>query len=253
MRDEEFRELLRQGVDEEDPTPEFVDSVLAQIDDEPAHATGDLAMDGDLPEAGLGAPAADGRRPGSARWWIRGGLAVAAAALVVLGIVVTGDGEDTTRLATEGGDRATDPDPSSTAPAPTADASPDLGTGDVQVTVRWAGPGDLNLAVVEPSGQLIRWGTSDGATQTSPTGGQIVDNDYGRCGEPEEAPHVENVFWPEGGAPAGEYRAWVESTFTCGGAVDYTIEVRVMGELVASDAGEIVALETSPPITFEAP
>ena len=102
-----------------------------------------------------------------------------------------------------------------------------LGSGDVQVTLRWPSDADLDLVVIDPLGQEAS------RSSTTPEGGQLdVDSNIG-C---DNDGSVENVFWPEGAAPAGEYTVVVEG-FTvdgCGGG-DYEISVRVSGQ---------------PPITF---
>ena len=177
MREEDLDRLLG-DVHGDDPSPQFVTSLRARLDEEltkgPPLAdppTDHPPGDDDLSDVRPITPPPSGEeRSGSAKWWIRGGLAVAAAALVVVGIVVADDGEDATRLATEGGDPAADTVPPGTAPASTVDPPPVLGTGDVQVTLRWIGGGDLDLLVAEPSGDLIGVSATFGAAMTSASG-----------------------------------------------------------------------------------
>lgn len=263
MREEDLERLLG-DVHGDDPSPQFVTSLRARLDQElaegppPDGPLGDRSRgDDDMSDISVVTPPGDTQRAESAKWWIRGGLAVAAAALIVVGIVVADDGQDAARLATEGGDPAADTVPPGT-DAPDTGPAGELGTGDVQVTLRWTGGGDPNLFVAEPSGDVIGQGSAVqglglGAAMTSASGGRLEGNDFGRCGEPEEAPHAENVFWPAGGAPSGEYRAFITGKFGCGGPLDYTIEVKVLGEVVVSESGSIVAGEVSPQIAFEVP
>lgn len=81
----------------------------------------------------------------------------------------------------------------------TRPGEPELGTGDVQMTLRWGSTADLDLSVVDPTGAQI-----DYANPTSPSGGQLdVDSNFD-CAT-ASATGVENVFWPTGAAPDGEY------------------------------------------------
>lgn len=98
---------------------------------------------------------------------------------------------------------ATDP------PEPGRPGEPDLGTGDVQVTLRWSSTADLDLSVVDPTGSQI-----DFANRTSPSGGQLdVDSNYD-C-ETATSAGVENVFWPPGAAPDGVYTITVTYFDVC--------------------------------------
>ncbi len=106
-----------------------------------------------------------------------------------------------------------------------------LGTGDVQVTLRWDNRSDLDLYVTEPNGIQIYHGN-----RLSDTGGQLdVDANY-PCGE--NLNYVENIFWPTGYAPTGSYQVWVREFDRCGEnvAANWSLVVLVNGR---------VALETS--------
>lgn len=92
----------------------------------------------------------------------------------------------------------------------------DLGTGDVQVTLTWDSSTDVDLHVVEPSGEEIWFGD-----RSSATGGQLdVDNTV--------AFGPENIFWPVGSAPNGTYSVYVHYYSTNGfsGVTNYTVFVR---------------------------
>lgn len=99
-------------------------------------------------------------------------------------------------------------DPSCGEPPPD---EPVLGTGDVQVTLRWFSTADLDLAVVDPTGARI-----DYATRSSPSGGTLDVDSNGGCSGATSSP-VENVFWPTGTAPDGEYRITVDYFDVCPG------------------------------------
>jgi hypothetical protein len=99
---------------------------------------------------------------------------------------------------------------------------PVLGTGDVQVTLRWDAPVDLDLHVIDPSGEEISY-----SNRISSSGGNLdVDANAG-C-SPMMTNPVENVFWPTGGAPSGQYQVSVVYYMDCGysSPVSYTVTIK---------------------------
>jgi hypothetical protein len=107
-------------------------------------------------------------------------------------------------------------------------SEPVLGTGDVQVTLRWSAPVDLDLQVIDPAGQEI-WYQSP----SSSTGGILDVDANGNCQNMVSSP-VENVFWPYGSAPSGGYQVLVVYYMTCGyaGPVDYEVTVRQNDQVI---------------------
>lgn len=85
-----------------------------------------------------------------------------------------------------------------------------VGTGDVQVTLAWASPTDLDLAVVAPGGEMVWFGNA------SARNGGLLDRDT-HCGN-FQLGRPENIFWPQGSAPRGRYRVVVSYYRDCGGA-----------------------------------
>jgi hypothetical protein len=75
-------------------------------------------------------------------------------------------------------------------------------TGDVQVSLMWNNNNDLDLSVICPSGERISFDN-----RFSQCSGRLdVDmNESETSAEP-----IENVFWPRGQAPVGNYRVFVE-------------------------------------------
>jgi hypothetical protein len=102
-----------------------------------------------------------------------------------------------------------------------------LGTGDVQVTLRWWSTVDLDLSVTDPAGEMVYFSHPAGAS-----GGRL-DRDANYPCDTATASPVENVFWPPGGAPAGPYRVTVTYRTSCGdrGPQDYELIVRLDGEV----------------------
>ncbi|MBS1195741.1 MAG: hypothetical protein H6R33_461 [Actinobacteria bacterium] len=119
-----------------------------------------------------------------------------------------------------------------------------LGTGDVQVTLRWGSTVDLDLAVIDPAGARI-----DYSSKTSASGGQL-DHDANYPCETGTGTPVENVFWPPGGAPAGHYVVTVTFLTGCGSGTDqpFQLIIRLDGE-VAQEVSQ--AINPGSPLTFE--
>jgi hypothetical protein len=138
-----------------------------------------------------------------------------------------------------GGD---DNPPSTTAPPSTTEApgttlppstTAPLGTGDVQVTLQWAGGVDLDLHVIDPAGDEINY-----SSRTSPSGGQLDQDAQSEC-----SGCVENIFWPSGGAPPGEYQVFVVN-FSGAPDTSYSLDIRVGGEIIASPDGSVGATQS---------
>jgi hypothetical protein len=92
-------------------------------------------------------------------------------------------------------------------------------TSDVQVSVSWDAPSDVDLHVVDPSGTDIYYGN-----QTSPTGGQLDVDSNAACSI--DGKQVENIRWP-GAAPGGVYIVRVDYWDSCGvGATNYLVTVK---------------------------
>jgi len=74
-------------------------------------------------------------------------------------------------------------------------------SSDVQVSLMWNNYNDLDLHIVCPSGERLH-----GGNKTSACGG-VLDVDANVRAETRKP--VENVFWPEGTAPGGQYHVYV--------------------------------------------
>lgn len=86
---------------------------------------------------------------------------------------------------------------------------PVLGTGDIQVTLRWEGSADLDLAVTDPNGDTAYF-----SSPSTPSGGQLdVDSNAG-CTTSFRSP-IENIFWDSGNNPEGVYTATVSLYSRC--------------------------------------
>lgn len=100
----------------------------------------------------------------------------------------------------------------------------EVGSGSVQVGITWNTMTDVDLHVTEPSGEEIYYGHT-----TSATGGSLdLDSNPG-CNI--DGINAENIFWPEGAAPAGEYAVRVHMYSDCDlGNASGTLTVHHCGE-----------------------
>jgi len=110
----------------------------------------------------------------------------------------------------------------------------DLGSGDIQVTLFWTAPVDLDLKVTDPDGFLISY-----SNRTSPSGGHLDRDANYPCATDITPSPVENIFWPEGEASRGSYGIQVWYTSPCstaGGPVEFTLIVRIGGRTVIEES-----------------
>ncbi len=122
---------------------------------------------------------------------------------------------------------------------------PDVGTGDVQVTLLWAGDADVDLHVIDPAGEEL-----DYSTPFSSSGGQLDRDEIPECGETGD--HAENVFWPTGAAPPGQYQAYVHYYGGCGTGASQTVQltITVRGTVVSEQVFALVQEATSAVVRF---
>jgi uncharacterized protein YfaP (DUF2135 family) len=120
-----------------------------------------------------------------------------------------------------------------------------LGTGDVQVTLRWEGEADLDLHVIDPSGEEIWFGNPQ-----SDSGG-ILDVDANGACEALASP-VENIYWPTGDAPTGLYSVEVVYYQSCGNSapVDYEVTVTLDGDIVDTINAQMITEGEEHPVTI---
>jgi hypothetical protein len=109
------------------------------------------------------------------------------------------------------------------------------GTGDLAFRLRWQGIQDLDLHVREPNGEEIWF-----ADPLSSTGG-ILDVDSNRACTSQAQQPTENIFWPLGQAPSGQYEYWAVLYSDCGASPtpDFTLSVLEGGEVVSEIHGTI--------------
>lgn len=107
-------------------------------------------------------------------------------------------------------------------------------TGDVQVNVHWDTDNDVDLHVVAPNGEEVFWAQPDGAS-----GGQLDLDSNAACYI--DGINNENIYWPTGGAPEGEYIVRVDLWASCDGQdVEYKVTVVLGGTDVSVYDGSFV-------------
>jgi len=119
-------------------------------------------------------------------------------------------------------------------------------SGDVQVTLEWYTTADLDLHVIDPDGAEVYFGN-----RQVTSGGELdVDANF-PCGNATSSP-LENVYWPWGGAPPGEYQVSVNYFGEClgEGPLNYRVIVRVDGAVVGDYSGSMSPGESVPITTF---
>lgn len=98
-----------------------------------------------------------------------------------------------------------------------------VGTGDVQISVAWTDTADVDLHVIDPSGERIFYGHKESAS-----GGTLDLDSNAACARDNIS--NENVVWPANGAPAGEYIVVLDYWSDCNvPRTDYVVTVQVRG------------------------
>lgn len=111
-------------------------------------------------------------------------------------------------------------------PFPEEEEEVTLGTGDIQVTLRWSTTDDLDLAVKDPSGEIVSYRNAKVAS-----GGELDVDSNASCQGTTTNP-VENVFWPTGGAPQGAYEVEVNLFERCANTtepIEFSLTLLVKG------------------------
>ena len=114
-----------------------------------------------------------------------------------------------------------------------------VGNGDVQISVSWSGASDVDLRVTDPSGEEVFFGNL-----TSASGGTLDLDSNAACTIDNK--NNENIVWPVGGAPRGEYRVVVDYWSDCGvPRSDYVVTIQAEGQEPQIFSGSFVGPSTS--------
>lgn len=116
-----------------------------------------------------------------------------------------------------------------------------VGNGDVQISVSWTGASDVDLRVIDPSGEEVYFGNT-----VSASGGTLDLDSNAACSI--DNVNNENIVWPVGGAPRGEYRVVVDYWSDCGVArSDYVVTVQAEGQEPQIFSGSFVGASGANP------
>jgi len=104
-----------------------------------------------------------------------------------------------------------------------------VGNGDVQVSVSWSDTSDVDLHVVDPTGEEIYFGHL-----TSASGGKLDLDSNAACTQDDaQFPHKnnENIVWPVGHGPHGLYTVRLAYWSACNlpGPTQYVVTVATKG------------------------
>ena len=106
-----------------------------------------------------------------------------------------------------------------------------VGTGDVQVSVSWDTPADVDLYVVDPTGEELYYGSRVGEN------GELDLDSNASCSGPDK--RNENVTFPEP-APRGTYTVRVNYWDSCdASSTSYVVTVRVRGQQTRTFSGTL--------------
>jgi hypothetical protein len=99
-------------------------------------------------------------------------------------------------------------------------------SGDVQVSIAWDSPADVDLHVVEPGTEEIYYGNDQSAA-----GGVLDLDSNAACSS--DGPRNENITYPDVTPPSGTYIVRVDYWSACGAAAtNYVVTIRVKGHPV---------------------
>ncbi len=106
-----------------------------------------------------------------------------------------------------------------------------VGTGNVQVSVSWNVDSDVDLHVVDPSGEEVYYGND-----ASTSGGQLDLDSNPNCDI--DGIRNENITWQQ--APAGTYTVRVDLYEACGVTpTEYVVTIQVIGQPTQTFTGTI--------------
>ena len=114
-----------------------------------------------------------------------------------------------------------------------------VGTGAVEVALNWTVPNDLDLHVIDPTGNEIFYGNRTDET----SGVELLDLDS-NAGCTIDNVDAEHVVWPTGKAPHGMYTVRVDNWSNCQNvAASYTVTVEVTGQAPQTFVGSFPATD----------
>lgn len=124
-----------------------------------------------------------------------------------------------------------------------------IGTGDIQISVAWTDTADVDLHVIDPAGGHLYF-----ATDSVASGGRLDLDANAACHKNTlsdgSLAYVsnENVFWPTGGAPNGQYIVYLDYWSDCGVAqTDWVVTLQRQGAAPQVVTGSFVGSASGVP------
>ncbi len=124
-----------------------------------------------------------------------------------------------------------------------------IGTGDIQISVAWTDTADVDLHVIDPAGGHLYFGTDSIAS-----GGRLDLDANAACHKntlsdgSQAYVSNENVFWPVGGAPSGQYIVYLDYWSDCGVAqTDWVVTLQRNGATPQVFTGSFVGSSSGVP------
>lgn len=124
-----------------------------------------------------------------------------------------------------------------------------IGTGDIQVSVAWTDTADVDLHIVDPNGGHLYFGNKSVAS-----GGTLDLDANAACSKntlPDNSQAYvsnENIYWPTGSAPNGNYVVYLDYWSDCGVAqTDWVVTVQKRGASPQVFTGSFVGSSSGQP------
>jgi len=125
-------------------------------------------------------------------------------------------------------------------------------TGAVQITLSWDTGADIDLYVIDPSGEKIFFRKD---RRDSSVGGHMDFDSRGDCRKEQEIDHIENIYWEGSEPPKGNYLVELHYFGPCdkSGQTQITVAISVAGELIGVFMRTMQPEEKAPIVSFTIP
>lgn len=124
-------------------------------------------------------------------------------------------------------------------------------SGNIQITLAWDGPADLDMYVTDPAGETISYQHARSAS-----GGHLDHDARGQCRANQANNNIENVYWGVPNPASGTYQVALHFWGDCNSGVssaDATISISVGGRVIGAYRYTIGAGQRDTVATFTIP